>query len=147
MKLLLILLWVSAAGVQLGCVAALIGGGAVAGAGMVAYAKGELRSTETVSLDQAWSATQAAMADLDFTIISRRLNAISATLVARGAGGRRVTVGVQRQVGDLTQIYVRVGVFGDEALSRLILEKINAQLGAADSRLTQGQGSGLDSPQ
>ena len=129
----LVTLWVIAIGSQLGCAVLLVGGGAVAGAGMVAYAKGELTAAETADLDRVWAAAQGAMDDLDFVIQSRLTTAGSAKLIARGAGSRRVTVTVERRVGSLTDITVRVGYFGDEPLSRLILQKIRQRLDLAAS--------------
>ena len=129
----LVTLWVIAIGSQLGCAVLLVGGGAVAGAGMVAYAKGELTAAETADLDRVWAAAQGAMDDLDFVIQSRLTTAGSAKLIARGAGSRRVTVTVERRVGSLTDITVRVGYFGDEPLSRLILQKIRRRLDLAAS--------------
>ncbi len=129
----LVTLWVIAIGSQLGCAALLLGGGAIAGAGMVAYAKGELIAVEDADLDRVWAAAQGAMDDLDFVIESRLTTAGSAKLVARGAGSRRVTMVVRRRVGNLTEIFVRVGYFGDEPLSRLILPKILRRLDLAAS--------------
>ena len=129
----LVTLWVIAIGSQLGCAVLLVGGGAVAGAGMVAYAKGELTAAETADLDRVWAAAQGAMDDLDFVIESRLTTAGSAKLIARGAGSQRVTVTVERRVGSLTDITVRVGYFGDEPLSRLILQKIRRRLDLAAS--------------
>ncbi len=122
------LAWVIAIGSQLGCSVLLFGGGAVAGAGMVAYAKGQLSAAEEVELDRAWDVAQGVMEDLDFTIESRHTTATSAKLVARGADNRRVTVGLQKRAGDLTEIQIRVGFFGDEALSRVIFNRMRRRL-------------------
>jgi hypothetical protein len=46
------------------------------------YIKGELHSTERVSLDRAWDATQAAIKDMGFTVTTEDKDAFSATLVA-----------------------------------------------------------------
>ncbi len=129
----LVTLWVIAIGSQLGCAVLLLGGGAAAGAGIVAYTKGELTTAEEADLDRVWAAAQGAMDDLDFVIQSRLTTAGSAKLIARGAGSRRVTVTVERRVGNLTEISVRVGYFGDEPLSRLILQKIRRRLDLAAS--------------
>ncbi len=129
----LVTLWVIAIGSQLGCAVLLLGGGAAAGAGIVAYTKGELTTAEEADLDRVWAAAQGAMDDLDFVIQSRLTTAGSAKLIARGAGSRRVTVTVERRVGNLTEISVRVGYFGDEPLSRLILQKIRRRLNLAAS--------------
>lgn len=125
---LFVMAWLVALGAQLSCAALLVGGGAIAGAGMVAYAKGELSATEEASFPRAWAAAQAAMDDLDLTIVSRQRGEVSAKLVARGADNRRVTVSLERQMGDLTEIRVRVGIFGEESLSRLVLDKIRQRL-------------------
>jgi hypothetical protein len=125
---LFVMAWLVALGAQLGCAVVLIGSGAIAGAGLVAYAKGELSAIEEVSFPRAWAAAQAAMDDLDLTIVSRQRGEVSAKLVARGGDNRRVTVSLERQVGDLTEIRVRVGIFGEESLSRLVLEKIRQRL-------------------
>ncbi len=129
----LVTLWVIAIGSQLGCAVLLLGGGAAAGAGIVAYTKGELTTAEEADLDRVWAAAQGAMDDLDFVIQSRLTTAGSAKLIARGAGSRRVTVTLERRVGNLTEISVRVGYFGDEPLSRLILQKIRRRLDLAAS--------------
>ncbi len=129
----LVTLWLIAIGSQLGCSVLLLGSGAVAGAGMVAYARGELSAVEEADLDRVWAAAQGAMDDLDFVIQSRITTAGSAKLIARGAGSRRVTVAVKTRVGNLTEISVRVGYFGDEPLSRLILQKIRRRLDLAAS--------------
>ena len=129
----LVTLWVIAIGSQLGCAVLLLGGGAAAGAGIVAFTKGELTTAEEADLDRVWAAAQGAMDDLDFVIQSRLTTAGSAKLIARGAGSRRVTVTLERRVGNLTEISVRVGYFGDEPLSRLILRKIRRRLDLAAS--------------
>ena len=105
-----------------GCMALLIGG--AAGAGTVAYVAGELKSTEEVSLNRAWKATQKAMNDLELAITSREKDAFNGQLIARGAGDRKIKVKLKRQSDTLTEIRIRVGILGDEPLSRHILEKI-----------------------
>jgi hypothetical protein len=125
---LFVMAWLVALGAQLSCAAVLIGSGAIAGAGMVAYAKGELSATEEASFPQVWAAAQVAMDDLDLTIVSRQKGEVSAKLVARGADNRRVTVSLERLVGDLTEIRVRVGIFGEESVSRLVLDKIRQRV-------------------
>jgi hypothetical protein len=107
-----------------GCTLLLIGGGVAAGAGTIAYIKGELKSTEEVSLGRAWEASQAAMKDLEFSITSKEKDALSAKLIARGAGDRKITVTLKKVSDSVTEIRIRVDTFGDESLSRMILEKM-----------------------
>ena len=111
-----------------GCALFLVAGGAAAGAGTVAYIKGELKTTEEVSLERAWNATQKAVEDMEFYITGREKDAVSAKLIARGAGDKKITVNLTNVTASLTEIRIRVGMFGDEPLSNLILEKIRSNL-------------------
>jgi hypothetical protein len=105
-----------------GCTALVVGG--AAGAGAVAYVRGELTAVEDVSLDQAWSAAKQAMSDLEFSVTSAEKDAFDGKLIARGASDKKIVVKLERQSDAVTEIRIRVGTFGDEAMSREILEKI-----------------------
>jgi len=59
-----------------GCPALLVGG--AAGAGTGAYIGGELKSTQEVSLNRAWKATQMAMDDLKFHITGKEKDVFGA---------------------------------------------------------------------
>lgn len=108
-----------------GCAAVLLGGGAAAaGAGTVLYIKGELQSTEEVSLDTAWIATQTAIKDMEFVTGTTEKDDISAKLIAYTSDSREIQITLKRKTDKLTEIGIRVGTFGDESLSRLILENI-----------------------
>ncbi len=112
---------------QPGCTAMIFGGGAVAGAGMVAYAKGEIRVTEDVNLSRAWSATQSAVDDLALTVVERESDNLGARLVALDRDSKRVSVRLEK-LPQYTEIRIRVGIFGDEKLSRSLLEGIRQRL-------------------
>jgi hypothetical protein len=72
-----------------GCVAAVVGGAALAGG--AAYMRGDLESALDVSLPDAWAAAQSALEqDLEFTIDQRRKDAVYASLVAYTSNDRRV---------------------------------------------------------
>ena len=108
-----------------GCAAVLLGGGAAAaGAGTILFIKGELQSTENVSIDKAWRATVLAVDDLGFVVTSKEKDAVSAKLNALTADNKEVKITLNRKADKATQIAIRVGTFGDESLSRLILDKI-----------------------
>ena len=112
-----------------GCPAVFVGaaaGGAV-GAGTVAYIGGELKSTEAVSLNRAWKASQMAMGDLGFKITDKDKDAFDAELRASGAGRKKIRIALKRISDTSTEIKIRIGTFGDESLSRQILEKIEKQ--------------------
>jgi hypothetical protein len=105
-----------------GCAALVVGG--AAGAGTVAYVRGELKSVEDVSLDHAWPAAKQAMSDLEFSTTSAEKDAFHGELIARGAGDKKIVVNLDRQSDTVTEIKIRVGTFGDEAMSREILDTI-----------------------
>ena len=120
------LLLVSTLGLSLilsyGCAALLIGG--AAGAGAVAYVGGELKSTEEVAMNRAWEAASKAMDDLEFAVTSKEKDAFLGQLIARGAGDKKIRVKVKKQSDTVTEIRIRVGIFGDESMSRQILDRI-----------------------
>ena len=102
--------------------------GAAAGAGAVAYVRGELKATQEAPLDDVVKATQAAIAELRFTLTSSDADAVSARFAASTAGDKKIVVALEKVSDVLTEIRIRVDVFGDEELSRIILDKIKAHL-------------------
>lgn len=112
-----------------GCLAAAaVGGGAVAGAGTIAYIKGELKSTEGHSIDETWAATVTAVDELNYIVINKVKDATSAEIKAQTADNKTVLIVLKRIADNLTEIKIRVDTFGDEALSRYILNKIQSNL-------------------
>lgn len=89
-----------------GCVAALLVGGG-AGAGTVAYLKGELKSTEEASIDRTWEAAQKAMEDLEFVVTSKGKDAFSAKLVAYRANDKKIEINFQKASEKTTEVKIR----------------------------------------
>jgi type IV secretory pathway TrbL component len=117
-RLLFLLSMVLGLLINIGCPAVvLVGGGAAAGGGSLAYIKGELKSTEEVSLNRAWKATQTAMNDLEFHITDKGKDACDAELSAGGAGGKKIKIALKKISGTRTEIRIRVGTFLDKSLS------------------------------
>lgn len=108
-----------------GCVAALVAG-AAAGAGGVAYVRGELQSEEAVAYDKAYDASLAAMKDMSYAVVDKQKDPTSAKITARGAGDKKITVSLDKMSVSVTKIGIRVGYWGDEPLSRQILDKIKS---------------------
>jgi hypothetical protein len=111
-----------------GCAVVVVGAAAGAGAGGYAYIKGEAKATEAASLDRTWTATLTAMKDLQFPIISQTKDALQGLVVARNASDKKITVKVEKVGEATTEVRVRIGTFGDEALSRVIIDKIKSHL-------------------
>ncbi|RLI36162.1 hypothetical protein DRO66_06130 [Candidatus Bathyarchaeota archaeon] len=126
-KLLLTLILGLSLLVNSGCPAFFIGAGGAAGIGTYAYIVGELKSTEEISLNTAWDATQKAMKDLEFTITSKEKDAFDGQLIVKGAANKIIKIKLNRQSDTLTEIRIRVGAFGDTSLSLQILESIKKQ--------------------
>jgi len=109
---------------QSGCVVAAVG----AGAGAVAYIRGELEATLDSSLAATAKASDRAIKELEFAKVSEKKDALSANLVARTAQDKKVEIDLTKVGDKVTKVKIRVGVFGDEAVSMAILEKIKQAL-------------------
>jgi hypothetical protein len=108
-----------------GCVAVMAG---AAGAGTVAWVQGGLDAALDASFDKAEQAANRAITQLGFAKISEKQDALTAILTVRTAEDKKVEIKIVR-VGDTTsRAMIRVGLFGDEALSLAILDKIKSGL-------------------
>lgn len=103
------------------------GGDASAGAGTVYYIEGELKDTEPHSLEQTHLAAKSALEDLKYVVINDIVDATGAKIQARMASDAKVTIALKALSPTHTEIRIRVGTFGDEQLSRLILDKLKAR--------------------
>jgi len=107
-----------------GCLAVAAG----AGAGVVAYVRGDLETSVTTEYAQVVDATRAAIKNLEFAQVSENKDALKAVFVARTALDKKVEINLSNSGKKLTSIKIRVGVFGDEQLSLAVLDKIKAGL-------------------
>jgi hypothetical protein len=103
-----------------GCLAVAAG----AGAGVVAYVRGDLETTVANDYNAVVDATRGAIKSLEFTPISDHKDAFRAELISRTAVDKKVEISLTNAGKNLTHIKIRVGVFGDEQMSISILEKI-----------------------
>ena len=110
-----------------GCTAMVVCG--AVGAGSFVYLSGELESTENASFNQAWNATQTMMKTSGFTVTSIEKDIFYSKFEAKDSGDRKIIIKLISQSNDRIKIKVRVGTFGDESLSRRILEDIRKQIG------------------
>ncbi len=108
-----------------GCVAVVAG---AAGAGTVAWVRGELEATLDANYEKAATAANLAIEQLQFAKISEKKDALTAILIARTAEDRKVEIKVIKVGDQSAKVQIRVGVFGDEALSLTILDKIKTNL-------------------
>lgn len=118
-----IALWIAAVP---GCAAIVVG--AAAGVGTIAYVKGELDTVVEATLDEAWEATEKAVADLEFTTTQATKDSLAATHTSRTAQDKKIHIRLNRYTETTTRIRIRVDVFGNEELSRSILDRIKSHL-------------------
>lgn len=107
-----------------GCILAAAG----AGAGAVAYVRGELEANLDNDYNAVVEASRGALADLEFARVSENKDALKAVMISRTAMDKKVEVTVSSSGKSLTNIKIRVGIFGDEQLSISILDRIKARL-------------------
>lgn len=107
-----------------GCILAAAG----AGAGAVAYVRGELEANLDHEYGRVVDAARGAVADLEFARVSENKDAVKAVMISRTAMDKKVEITIANSGKSLTNIKIRVGIFGDEQLSMTILERIKARL-------------------
>ena len=107
-----------------GCVWMALG----AGASAIAWKSGELKSQERASLAETLEATKASLGEIEYRIRNVERTEVSATVEAVGADDNEVRVRLRRIDARDTEVKIRFGVMGNEAYSRLLLEKIQRRL-------------------
>lgn len=127
-KLLMTLLMASLLTLASGCALFVVGAVAAGGVAGYAWVNGEIKATESVSLNQTWEATLAAMGDLQFPVTAKAKDALEGSVTAQNAKNTTIKIDLKYVSNTSTEIRIRVGAFGDEALSRVILDKIKAHL-------------------
>lgn len=88
----------------------------------MARIRGELQTSEAVSLDRAFRAAQLALEELEFSIDEAGKDAMSAKVTGRGHDDRPAVVRMQRVAEEETRIGVRVGTIGSEHEATMLLE-------------------------
>ncbi len=117
-----------AASLSAGCSLLLVGAGAAAGAGTVAYLKGELKTNVDAPLDKVLKAAEAAVKEMEYTVVERTEAVGGGRILARATGDKRIEISLKKLTPKATEVDIRAGIFGDEALSRQVLEKIQKRL-------------------
>jgi len=108
-----------------GCTTTTAGPG---GVGVVAYGRGELSADVTHGLDEVFAASHRALGLLEIVKIDDQKTRVDAQIVSRTATDKKIVINLERVTDTLTKVHIKVGLTGDETLSRLILEKIYAEL-------------------
>ena len=110
-----------------GCAVFLVGA-AGAGAAGIAYVTGDLETHVGEDPRAVARASEAALKGLDIHVISTKASALDSLVVGRTDTDAKVTVTGKLTESGQTKVSIRVGVFGDEAMSRRILAQIRTHL-------------------
>jgi len=110
-----------------------IGAAVAGGAAAVYYVKGDLEYDLEHDVNRVYRASLSAMEDRDYPVtkdeVSESSGRIEAAIPAEGGEKKHdLTIKLERKGEYLTHISIRVGTFGDEALSRSILDDIKSRL-------------------
>jgi len=108
-----------------GCGAILVGGGAALGT--FAYVNGEATGTYDTSLDKAFAASKAVCAELGIPVLKEEKDNSSAKIQGK-LNGDTVIISLELVGEDITEISVRVGLWGNESASRRIHNAITFRL-------------------
>jgi hypothetical protein len=79
-------------------------------------------------LDLVWQVALEVMQDLQFPLTSQGKDALTGELTARTAQDKKVHRQLKKLTKQTTELRIRVGAFGDEALSLLIEDRIKKKL-------------------
>ncbi|MGL1863383.1 MAG: DUF3568 domain-containing protein [Pseudodesulfovibrio sp.] len=108
-----------------GCGAMIVGG--VAAAGTFAYVNGDAKGTYFTSLPNAIDASLATCKELGIPVTKQTTDASSSEILGK-LYGDMVTITLDLVGEDLTEITVRVGLWGNESASRRIHHAISQKL-------------------
>ncbi len=109
-----------------GC--AIVAGGVIGG-GAAAYLKGVLKTKETASFDRVWFAVVEVVEQQELDVIKKESSAGKALIEARLRDqDKRVYITVKHHKPEITNLTIRVGVWGDEDESRRILKLVHEKL-------------------
>jgi hypothetical protein len=112
-----------------GCGALLLVGGA--GTSAIAFATGELRATQEATLEKVDAACVEAIDRLGYEDVTTERSTDQIRFRGQTVGGEPVDIRLRADGLETTELRIRIGVFGDEAASRLVLEEIQQSLDGA----------------
>ena len=109
-----------------GCIPLLVG--AAAGAGGVAYVRGNLEKNFEEPVDDVHKATLAALKNMDIFVTQDELNRHDAVIKGEYSDGEAVDIKINALTEKTSKVKVRIGVFGDELKSQSIMNAISSKL-------------------
>jgi len=108
------------------CAALIVGG--VVGVGAVFYEKGQLTAHEGTGYDETLSAVLKAMDQLGYAVEKTEKSVAKEKVIAVTPDGKKIHITVRYKQIDHTEITIRAGTYGNEELSRKVLDQIKSNL-------------------
>ena len=109
-----------------GCVPLLVG--TAVGAGGVTYVRGSMKQNVSHPVKDVHKATLSALKKLDIYVISDELNRHNAVINSEFQDGEKVKINIDALTEYVSKISIRIGIFGHQEKSQLILNAIQTQL-------------------
>ena len=106
----------------------LIAAGLAAGGAGVAYVIGEYKENKSASMNEADEVVRKTLIELQYMSINHTKDNISCLHLARSVHDKKVSISLKAVLHNATSVKIRIGIFGDEAQSRLIMDKIRHNL-------------------
>ena len=97
-------------------------------AGTMAFANGDLETAQRVPVGAAFAGAHRALERLAIPIEKESLYTDVAFVTANLADGRRIKIVLVRESPVLTKFNLRVGAFGDQPISRVVMAHIQEEL-------------------
>lgn len=111
-----------------GCPAAVFVAGGAAGAGGVVWVKGKLKEQLDSPLTKVHEATITALKVFELPVEKNVKDKLAAKVESRFADGKQLWIDIRSVTESLTEISIRIGVFGNKTRSERILGKIREYL-------------------
>jgi len=92
------------------------------------YSRGSLYAVAGKDLNSVYSATLAAMKQLEIEITEQNKDVFYAKVIGKIADGRTVTVRLEPAADKSTELRIQTSTFGNEERSRVIYQKIQENL-------------------
>ncbi len=102
--------------------------GAAGGAAGTVYVMGKLKDEISAPVPKVHQATKAGLKDLGLPIREDQSDKLTAKLKSEFSDGTDVWIDIESKSDTVSQISIRVGLTGDEAKSRKILEALKKHL-------------------
>ena len=107
-----------------GCALAWLGVGAGVGIGAYKYIEGRVERDYPLSYSRSWDAVNTALANMQISTSNSMDKGTKGSIDAVRKDGKQVKVAVRDKGQGVTNISVRVGIMGDNALSEQIHDEI-----------------------